>query len=496
MGEREDVNALATAIGTEIKNRTVPLSAQGRLSPAGRTVSDWNNAVDNGWYNANNTAVNGPTADYYVGEVIVYDANWITQILYPLNGPLVWRRDRDAAVWGSWRLLNIPTLDRPGGFQVNGWRRAAYSFGQSGWSSTTTLDSGTQKLPIPLQVATKQWRVRISNKTQFNVTTGTQAVSCNGLYIGEAFKDLTTGEPTGWSGALTNALGAFTIPAAGGEYVSPWITAPAAQFSKPNTLYMLSMGWTKPAGSTIYSGSNGAWTTASAADVSATTPTTTFNQQTYFNIIVEYEFEGSQKVLLAIGDSLTESFGPKYAYGTWTQRLAQRIGMPVIGYGIGGATARDWASLALTDARWKRLTDGAFNIDASIALLGTNDCNEATPRTLAQYQKDMTDIAARLRNNLFIRDNYACTIPPRGLTAASTQENLRIAYNNWLTMGSSYYTGVFDINDKLEAAFNSNLLRDKYRSYQFGGTTGTANTDAVHWSDWGHNRAVDAVLIQ
>lgn len=59
----------------------------GRNSQEG--VTDWNDAVESGWYHGS-SAANGPTVDWYLGMVIAHDSNytnrWVTQTLHQFTG--------------------------------------------------------------------------------------------------------------------------------------------------------------------------------------------------------------------------------------------------------------------------------------------------------------------------------------------------------------------------------------------------------------------------
>ncbi len=84
-------------------NRTTALPAI--LGPAGLTITDWNNALENGKYVAN-SAANGPTVNWYMGEV-TNSGSYIQQTVWQFTASanadsLMWRRYYNGAAWGAW----------------------------------------------------------------------------------------------------------------------------------------------------------------------------------------------------------------------------------------------------------------------------------------------------------------------------------------------------------------------------------------------------------
>jgi hypothetical protein len=76
-----------------------------RLGPVTGVVSDWNSALNDGWYGSAPGAANVPvTATYFIGFVANshLGINYVRQTLYDLNAERVWMRRCDAGVWQSW----------------------------------------------------------------------------------------------------------------------------------------------------------------------------------------------------------------------------------------------------------------------------------------------------------------------------------------------------------------------------------------------------------
>lgn len=84
-------------------------SLPGRLGLKAKPITDWDNAVDNGWYMASD-ATNAPATGWFIGEVISNNTMWITQELYAFSSnsaadTKTWRRqsyDSSGLVWGAW----------------------------------------------------------------------------------------------------------------------------------------------------------------------------------------------------------------------------------------------------------------------------------------------------------------------------------------------------------------------------------------------------------
>jgi hypothetical protein len=117
--------------------------------------------------------------------------------------------------------------------------------GTGGGSDVTTGIGGsgaTVRQTIRIPVTTKRWRRHISNSnTRSGAPTG-GAFTFTGLWVGPVAK-----VTTGWNGAFAatpiKALDAWTSPDLSAEYVSPWVTAPAAQIPAYDT-WQVSLGYT------------------------------------------------------------------------------------------------------------------------------------------------------------------------------------------------------------------------------------------------------------
>lgn len=86
-----------------------------RLRAAAANVTDWDTAIENGWYMASGAA-NAPTADnsWYMGDVVTHSVAWlwVTQTVTSFTGDSpsntqTWRRDCNHGTWSEWYRLRL-----------------------------------------------------------------------------------------------------------------------------------------------------------------------------------------------------------------------------------------------------------------------------------------------------------------------------------------------------------------------------------------------------
>lgn len=78
----------------------------GTMPTVATTITDWNNAVTNGYYMGSGIA-NQPVADsqWYIGEVVVHNNDWITQRAWQFTasaGSIIWERRKNNGTWSAW----------------------------------------------------------------------------------------------------------------------------------------------------------------------------------------------------------------------------------------------------------------------------------------------------------------------------------------------------------------------------------------------------------
>ena len=87
----------------------------GRLGATGAEVTDWNDAVNVGFYWSENTAAHAPFADRFIGQVFVMGGDGplagrlVQEVRIPTTGTqgqLTWRRFYSGGVWSAWGALD------------------------------------------------------------------------------------------------------------------------------------------------------------------------------------------------------------------------------------------------------------------------------------------------------------------------------------------------------------------------------------------------------
>ena len=108
-----------------------------------QSITDWNSAVTNGWYMANN-ATNAPTANtWYFGEVIAHSSNYVLQTVYAFtkntDAKLInkYIRARMNGTWGAWAEVTVAKAVPSNAVFTDTWR---------GIQNNLTSDSATESL--------------------------------------------------------------------------------------------------------------------------------------------------------------------------------------------------------------------------------------------------------------------------------------------------------------------------------------------------------------
>ena len=120
----------------------------GRLAwDSKKDFTDWNDAKGNGWYSSSTTA-NAPGGDWWLGEVIQHDGNWVTQTLTQFTGDTstdtrTWRRKMNGSTWGSWYQLSLSKAEQDARYATSGHNHDDRYYTES---ETNSLLSG--KVPV------------------------------------------------------------------------------------------------------------------------------------------------------------------------------------------------------------------------------------------------------------------------------------------------------------------------------------------------------------
>ncbi len=96
----------------------------GRLRANAAQVSDWNAALENGWYMAPDAA-NAPGANWCIGEVESHNSQWVTQTVRAFttdsgSDSQLFRRDLNAGGWSAWVRLRMTEAELDARYGVRG----------------------------------------------------------------------------------------------------------------------------------------------------------------------------------------------------------------------------------------------------------------------------------------------------------------------------------------------------------------------------------------
>lgn len=315
------------------------------------------------------------------------------------------------------------------------------TYGNGGMGQTVAADlaAATQhgiRIPVKLFAPTLRWRLKLRN---YNMTNAARnPLTCKGVILGTHASD---GNFTG-STAQTLVPGDFTIPGNGNFWYSPWITDPALQLQE-GVEYLIGLGYTltsQAMHTTI--GQCWRWTTAAAAlDPATTGGTVPVGIPLDFQIEYEVATDTHDSAWLVLADSIqegvtgppgtsTSNVVPQPIHTAPPQRWAQAQNILVQNISMAGMTASVYAQTTSFPEFWSRQDMVQSHIDGILISLGSNDASSS--RTLAQFQADMTTIVQKVRSIVgYEAPLYLGTVMPRNaLTTA--QNNLRIAYNDWI----------------------------------------------------------------
>lgn len=348
-------------------------------------------------------------------------------------------------------------------------RATQYVCGDGG--NTATWSDVCWRGAITLPVTTTRWRFRVKNWNRGAGTLNAGTLNYTGLYQGTPV--VAGGSWTGdFTGAPTQILPAFVPPTDGSEYISPWVTSSAFQFTR-YTAKFLSFGYTSSA-VTVNVGFNSSWfsygtsgTLASGSTAVATLTAGTGGGKTNnygaVDTVIEYEFVGTNPVGFFCGDSITSGYagnatvlagvvanscGPMNA---WPELAASRSGFVAVNGGVGGDTATNWTTVA-SNGRYSRFDLTTTPPDFAVVFFGANEA--VGSRTLSNYQNDIAGVVTALQGTLGIQRIYvSTTIPNTSLTAGA--ETIRQSYNTWLRQGVAFTAATIDFASVLEAPTTS-----------------------------------------
>lgn len=317
----------------------------------------------------------------------------------------------------------------------------ALTLGQDDYTvDITKRATASNRIPVKYGATINRWRIHLRNANPKTGRVIQGAINIDGFWLG-AHDTATAGK---YAAAPVKIVDAFTTPADGSEWVSPWFTTNIGD----GTERLLEIAYsgatvtpTKQLGASYYAGSGHAGDAAYTGSwIEGDTP---------FDIWLEAETPASTPVIAVYGDSLfaghkatrpvIESVPSQYA-------LTKKA-LPVH-YVAAGDTMNDWntqGDAGMKVNRW----DSLSKADALLFSMGSYDVfgNISLTSMQTRFNTSLTLMSKRVRSGAAI---YLSTILPRtGKVDSGTvvPEATRRQYNTWLKSqkGTNGVTDVVDI---------------------------------------------------
>ena len=386
-------------------------------------------------------------------------ANAIQTALTWEDAPRTFHRIKSQGTWKAWTAADAPPA------QLASYKPAG-GIGTDATGVTTT----TQRTLIDIPAPTSRWRLRVyNNHLRFSVA-NRPGVTLTGAWIGKPATS--NGVPAGgFQAAPVQALTEWT-PTGTLDWVSDWVTAPAAQL---DGTMLLSLGWTGD-GSAIQQTMGLFWTAPDAGLASQQAATgLTATTTGLLDVVVEYEHGTGTESVLWIGDSQSQGSGVGDHRLSHPHLYGRAHRVPVISGGYSGSGVLNYSSTAYRS--WGHL--GAVAPTTLVIELGTNDL---AAQTLATIQAGILTIAENARTLYPIRRVWVMTIPPRGATAGSTIETRRAEVNAWLRSNPVGIDAVIDADRILRDPANPLRLAPEYEQ-----------ADRLHWTAAGQAAIAAAI---
>ncbi len=351
-----------------------------------------------------------------------------------------------------------------------------YSNGGLGGSVATALSAATAgsfRFVVKLPVTVTQWRIKIRH-WDYNQTSKT-AGTLKKLIVGTHARattgtNLETGSFTG-NTATTIVSTDQTIPGTSGSwYSSPWVSVAngysAGDLFTADVEYLVAIGYTLASSTALSTGAGRAWHWTNST--SATDPTIAGSgatqQYTPFDWVIEYQCTTRRKVCLVVGDSISEGISGsnsalsstplwRNAFNLW----AAKNGRLIVNISLAGIQLTNMATSPASNYVWTRQDLVGYTVDEIVISGGSNDFSPGG-RTLAQMQADTLTLVNYMVGTLGMTAAkiYLATILARG----TTNDSVRVSFNEWISQIPTFATGVIDWDGALIGT-SATALRDQ-----------------------------------
>lgn len=341
----------------------------------------------------------------------------VIQQWIPLVSPSeIWQRPRFSGGFADWSRI---------GDTAHATKLVPYALSAGNASGTDKAASRTFRLPLRLPVAPKRFRVHIQNRNPRSGTKYTGSLSFEGLGIHQHSGVVTPANEGNLASGPFPLAGAFTTPANGSEWVSPWTSYEIL----PNVEYLLTGGYTCAAGQSNFAGVSGGWITDNAADWNVPAPAgVRLTAAAPLFIWLELEVDADTPTVAYFGDSLMCGLSsrlpvfdsPAYAHARMNGHL------PVL-YADSGATMNIYTDYAAEP--WHRFgVDNFLRTNALVWEMGSNDIfgGADLPTLKARFETVRRRFAAKVSNTLAL-----LTVLPRH-EGSAPEEAVRKEWNEYL----------------------------------------------------------------
>lgn len=317
----------------------------------------------------------------------------------------------------SRRLDDLDVLAKPD------TRLADYMVTAPNTSTSGALDL-TQRTIFKPNVTPARWRIGFRNYNLRASTYYTTPCTITGVWAGTPAYDTSTSGPTRWNGHATAAptqvhTGSITVPVDGTFAWSNWVNGDATY---KTTGKLISWGFTSTATGTGIATGNGfqgcsASGASNAGNQTLTSPSIAANA-VHLDVVIEYEFADTAKVIVFVGDSNTVGYSPAgpplitspqasvLPHESWPMLAAAQAGFVAVNLGVGSATVTEFASTR--PQMWSRLSS-TVDLDAAVVSLGTNELTSGDSNFITQCLA----VNTLLRGTYGVTRIYWTTITPR-----------------------------------------------------------------------------------
>lgn len=373
-----------------------------------------------------------------------------------------YRSAATGATWSPWRRLDGDT-----GGQVAkagpGLKVVPVPLSVGG-GSANSLVTGSVRFPVHLNAPVHRFRLHVDNMNPRYGSPRRDVVALGAVYVGADAGGGTMSAPR-----LLTTLP--DIPSGQSSAVSPWVHAPEIGYGQKS---ILSFGITAAAAVSGLVG--GCWTSPLPADAGVATPSGLTRSTTApMQVWLEVETAATTPVVAGVGSSSTCGVGATLpVHGSALSILCRRLGALPVHYGAAGDTMANWATYPahVKWTQWAHLD----RADAVLQGLGSNDVF-GSGATLAQMQGWHSTIMDLARRHI-APVVYETTMPPR-TTSTSAAEDVRRAYNAWLSSQPDGARDVFDYAAAVSA--DDETIRPEM------------DADGIHVNDLGHAATAAAV---